>query len=126
MVKAAISCSGMGKSRPSIVQKGQMYKQWLEKQSSGFCGMQVIVSQWDKTRECKCPDCGQHEATTHLNPCANHNQTQLLHNMEDRLGDWLDDNYTHPELAYWLPCYINLHRAQIGGFYPSLTIHATF
>ena len=30
--------------------KGQMYRLSLSKQSSGFCGMQVMVSHWDKGR----------------------------------------------------------------------------
>jgi len=83
--------------------KGQMYRLWLSKQSSGFCGTQVMVSHWDKDRDGLCPDCGKQETASHLNLCSETDRTHLLHDMVNNLQDWLDNNYTHPELAYWLP-----------------------
>ena len=83
--------------------KGQMYRLWRSKQSSGFCGTQVMVSHWDKRRDGLCPDCGTRETASHLNLCSDPDRTRLLHDMLNTLHDWLQNNYTHPELAYWLP-----------------------
>ncbi len=56
---------GLGWSKPAfnvvaweeldavLARKGQMYRQWLSKQSSGFCGTQSMVARWDTTRDDK-------------------------------------------------------------------------
>ena len=101
--------------------KGQMYKQWLCKQSSGFCGTQAMVSHWDSTRDDKCPDCGRRETASHLNLCSDPDRTQLLHEMVDQLQRWLNDSFTHPELAYWLPKYILLRGTRRLSSFPYLS-----
>ena len=86
-------------------------------QSSGFCGSQVMVSHWDKSRDGRCPDCGQREPASHLNLCSDPDGTCLLHDMVSQLQQWLDNNYTHRELAYWIPKYILLRgTCRIGDF----------
>ncbi len=67
-----------------------------------------MVARWDTTRNDKCPDCGQWETASHLNLCPDLDRTKLLHDMANSLGEWLDNNYTHPELAYWIPSLIKL------------------
>jgi len=65
--------------------KGQMYRLWLSNQLSGFCGMQVMVSHWDKGRDGLCPDCGKRETASHLNLCSDPDRTHLLHGMVSNL-----------------------------------------
>ncbi len=83
--------------------KSQMYRQWLAKQSSGFCGTQLMVSRWDKSRDDKCPDCGQRENAAHLMRCPDRWQTQLLRDNVDKLELWMANNDTDSELLYWIP-----------------------
>ena len=92
----------------TLATKGKMYKQWLSKQCSGFCGTQRMVAFWDTTRDGKCPDCGQEERASHLNLCSNPERTDLLMQMADELERWLRRHYAHPDIAYWLPRYVKL------------------
>ena len=69
----------------------------------------MMVAQWDASRDVKYQNCPQQEMTTHLNLCGDPERTRLLNEMADKLGGWISDNYAHPELAYWIPCYIKLH-----------------
>ena len=94
-----------------------MYRQWLSKQSSGFCGTQQMVAHWDPTRDGNCPDCHRPETASHLCLCPNGDRTRLLKDMTADLTTWLHNNYAHPELAYWLPKYILLRgTAQLTDF----------
>ena len=98
--------------------KPQMYKQWLAKQASGFCGTQTMVAHWDKTRDGKCPCCQRVETAHHLNLCGDPDRTRLFNEMADKLEEWLNDNYAHPELAYWIPRYIKLRGThRLGTFH---------
>jgi hypothetical protein len=98
--------------------KPQMYKQWLAKQASGFCGTQTMVAHWDKTRDGKCPCCQRVDTAHHLNLCGDPDRTRLFHEMADKLKEWLNDNYAHPELAYWIPRYIKLRGThRLGTFH---------
>ena len=106
----------------TLDKKGQMYKQWLCKQTSGFCGTQVMVNHWDKSRDGNCPDCGRRETASHLNLCSDPDRTCLLHTMVEKLQTWLDNNYTHPELAYWLPKYILLRGTRKLSSFPYLSL----
>ena len=46
--------------------------------------------------------------TTNLNLCGDPERTRLLNEMADNLGEWINDNYAHLELEYWIPCYTKL------------------
>ena len=80
-----------------------------------------MVSHWDKSRDDLCPDCGKRETASHLNLRSDPAPTRLLHDMVERLQQWLNDNYSHPELAYWLPKYILLHGTRQLGDFPYLS-----
>ena len=105
----------------TLDKKGHMYKQWLCKQVTGFCGTQVMVSHWDKSRDGRCPDCGMRETASHLNLCSDPDRTNLLQTMVESLQEWLDNNYAHPELAYWLPKYILLRGTRTLSSFPYLS-----
>jgi len=98
-----------------------MYRLWLSKQLSGFCGTQVMVSHWDKGRDGLCPDCGKREIASHLNLCSDPDRTRLLHDMVNTPHDWLQNKYTHPELAYWLPKYLLLRGTRQLSNFPYLS-----
>ena len=101
--------------------KPWMYRQWLAKQSSGFCGTQRMVARWDSARDGLCPDCGKQERASHLCLCSNAERTLLFTQMADRIGVWLSNNFAHPELAYWIPRYIKLRGTRRLGDMPSLS-----
>ena len=80
-----------------------------------------MVSYWDKTRDGKCPDCGKREVASHLNLCSDPDRTRLLHDMVANLQNWPDNNYTHRELAYWIPKYILLRGTKKLSDFPYLS-----
>ena len=102
----------------ALANKGQMYKLWLAKQCSGFCGTQTMVAHWDRARDGKCPNCQRKETARHLNLCPSRDRTRLLYEMTDDLQTWLDTSYAHTELAYWLPRYIKLRGTRSLTSFP--------
>ena len=105
----------------TLHKKTQMYKQWLAKQCSGFCGTQTMVARWDSKRDGKCPDCGCRENAAHLNLCRDEGRDKLFNDMTTELQNWLYDNYAHPEIAYWLPQYIRDRGINKLSSYPHLS-----
>ncbi len=102
--------------------KPQMYKEWLAKQCSGFCGTQSMVARWDHTRNGLCPNCGKKEDAAHLNVCTDRERTRLLNTMADNLAKWLATHHAHPSLLYWIPRYIKLRGSKtLGDFRSKLT-----
>ena len=101
--------------------KPQMYRQWLSKQRSGFCGTQHMVARWDSTRDGRCPNCGGHETAQHLMSCPDADHTRLLEVMADDFGRWMSTNHGHPELVYWLPRYIKLRGTRRLEEMPRIT-----
>ena len=101
--------------------KPQMYRQWLSKQSSGFCGTQQMVARWDPSRDGRCPNCGRRETSQHLMLCTDPDRTRLLEVMADDFGRWLSANHGHPELAYWIPRYIKLRGTRSLEALPRLS-----
>jgi len=85
-----------------------MYKQWLAKQCLVICGTQSMAAHWDVSHDRKFPDCRRVENTMRLNLCPAEKLTQLWTNMMTHCHKWLYHNYVHPELAYWIPEYIQL------------------
>ena len=98
--------------------KGQMYKLWLAKQTSGFCGTQSMVSRWSDERDDKCPNCGQRETAAHLNRCPDEWRTRLFRDSVASLHKWMEETGTHTELAYWLPKYILLRGTRRLSSFP--------
>ena len=90
----------------TLYNKPRMYKQWLAKQCSHFCGSQTMVAHWDAIVMGKFPNCKKPETASHLNLCGDAEHTRLFIDMTDTLDKWLVDNYTHLSLLYWIPKYI--------------------
>ena len=97
-----------------------MYKVWLAKQHSGFCGTRTQVAYYNKeyiknkttkttifTGDVGCPNCGEKETAAHLCVCPCEDRTRLLTEMTDDLEKWMaKGDKTNPEIAYWVPKYI--------------------
>jgi len=99
-----------------------MYKEWLAKQCSGFCGTQSMLARWDPSRNGMCPNCGKMEDAAHLNVCTDRECTRLLNTMADNMAKWLAANHAHPSLLYWVPRYIKLRGSKkLGDFNTMLT-----
>ena len=98
-----------------------MYWQWLSKQLSGFCSTQQMVAHWGQTRDGNYPDCHRPEAASHICLCPNSDCTRLLKDMTAELTTWLNTNYTHPELVYWLPKYILLRGTARRTNFPHMS-----
>ena len=96
----------------ALIPRGQNFKLWLTKQSSGFCGTQSMVAHWDPSRDGKCPDCGGNETSSHLLVCPNHDRTSLLRDQTADFHSWLLTKGTHPDLAYWVPKFVLLRNTR--------------
>ena len=84
-----------------------------------------MVAHWDPTRDGNCPNCHRPETASHLCLCPNRDCTRLLKNMTAELTTWLNNNYTHPELAYWLPKYILLRGTARLTDFPQMSVEMT-
>jgi hypothetical protein len=105
--------------------KSDMYKIWLLKQTSGFCGARVQVGRYtgQDFPDKHCPNCDCQKTAVHPMQCPDENRTRLLIESTDKLAKWLEtDKKTDPELAYWIPKYIFMRGdkpfAELGAMSP--------
>ncbi len=104
----------------SLESKPDMYKLWLSKQHTGFCGTRTQVAYYNNeykkdkatkattfTGDISCPNCGEAETAAHLCVCPCEDRTRLLVEMTDDLEAWMaKGGKTNPEIVYWVPKYI--------------------
>ena len=93
----------------ALEKKPEMYKTWLSKQHTGFCGTRLQVSHYKgrKGEQAWRPNCGRIETTAHLCLCPNEDRTKLFLETTDELEHWMvKDNKTNHEVAFWIPRYI--------------------
>ena len=113
--------------------KADMYKIWLSKQHTGFCGTRVQVAYYsgEKDQDGKplgdlgCPNCGERETAAHLCVCPSEDRTRLLVELTEELERWMvSGGKTNPEIAYWVPKYIlfrgTRNFADMGMMSPSM------
>ena len=96
----------------ALARKPDMYREWLAKQASGFCGTQAMVSRWNSQRDDSCPNCGKRETADHILQCPDRERTKLLNEQAEELRDWMDSHNTHPEIQYWIPRYVQLRGSR--------------
>ena len=109
--------------------KPDIYKLWLSKQQTGFCGTRVQVGYYSGQIDGNVgyPNCEECETAAHLCLCPNEDRTRLLVEMADDLERWLIKDYKIcSEIAYWLPKYI-LYRgtkkfAELGAMSPIMKV----
>ncbi len=105
-------------SRDRALTHGDMYKTWLTKQTSNFCGSGVQVARYagdtsgissmELVQDC-CPNCGMKgERASHLCCCPDPDRTRLYKEQIEELETWMIKAYGHPELVYFLPKYLLL------------------
>ena len=93
----------------TLEKKPDMYKMWLSKQHTGFCGTRLQVSYYKglNGEQSGCPNCGRTETAAHLCLCPDKDRTRLFLESTEELDIWMDkDNKTNDELAFWIPKYI--------------------
>ena len=93
----------------TLEKKPDMYKTWLSKQHTGFCGTRLQVSYYKglNGEQAGCPNCGRTETAAHLCLCPDEDRTKLFLESTDELDIWMaKDNKTNNELAFWIPKYI--------------------
>ena len=94
----------------TLEKKPDMYKVWLSKQHSNFCGTRLQVARYANipNTDTRCPNClALDERASHLCICPDEGRTRLFIEDVNKLEEWLTtNNNTNAELAYWLPKYI--------------------
>jgi hypothetical protein len=109
----------------TVKSKPQMYQIWLSKQATNFCATGKQLHRIDSTASSKCPNCMRPgECARHLNQCPSEGRSQLLRDSVTNLHAWLKQGHTHPELARWVPEYINargrIKFAELGRMSPMM------
>ena len=112
----------------TLEKKPEMYKTWLSKQHTGFCGTRLQVSYYKglKRKQAWCPNCGGTETAAHLCLCPNEDRTKLFLETTDELEDWMvKHGKTNHEVAFWIPRYILMrgtkHLSEMGCMSPQMT-----
>ena len=97
-----------------------------DRQHTGFCGTRLQVSYYQglQGKQAWFPNCGRKEKAAHLCLCPSEDRTRLLIESTKELQDWLQDDKTERELAYWLPKYILMrgtkNMAEMGHMSPQM------
>ena len=95
----------------TLEKKPDMYKTWLSKQHTGFCGTRQQVSYYKglKGEQAECPNCGRTETAAHLCLCPDEGRTKLFLETTNDLEDWMTKHgRTDHEVAFWIPRYIKM------------------
>ncbi len=90
----------------NLEKKPTIYQQWLAKQCVGFFGTQKMDTWWDKTRNDRCPNCGQVEEASHILHHPYFCRTKLLCDQVSDITEPLKKIYAHPDIQTSLPHYI--------------------
>ena len=118
----------------ALASKGDVYRCWLTKQNSNFCGSRVQVSRYEGNPAAltgsafaadKCPNCDMPgERASHLCVCPDPGRTKLFQDQVAELDEWMHGNF-HPELAYFIPKYLLFRgtkdMADLGIMSPEMT-----
>jgi len=94
--------------------KPDMFKQWLFKQSSGFCASGKNMGRWFGSEHTSCPNCNSpQEEASHLLHCPDAGRFSLFRTEVKKLEEWLCKHHTDPDLARILPPYL-LRRGAVS------------
>ena len=68
----------------------EMFRVWVTKQVSHFCGTNRQLSKWDPKIENKCPSCGcADESPGHVTRCKDKGRTAMFHKSVGDIVEWL-------------------------------------
>ena len=87
-----------------------MFKTWITKHVSHFCGTNRHLSRLDPSVQNICPSCGQpNESPSHITRCPDPGRVACLKTNVDRLCEWMDENETDPYLQEIIEKYLLGH-----------------
>jgi hypothetical protein len=90
----------------------QMYRVWVTKHVSGFCGIHKHLVRMQSTESACCPCCGSKiETTRHITQCCDPGRTQMFEESTQELVSWMTQQCGLPELTTSLEVYL-LHRGR--------------
>lgn len=86
----------------------QMYRTWVTKHISGFCGNNRQLSRIDPSTVNRCPCCHHpDDSTSHLTRCLNPGRKAMFTKSVDELLDWMEDTGCVPGLISCLETYLS-------------------
>ena len=95
---------GMGKV---MKEYPRMFRIWVTKHVSHFCGTNRQLNRIDKTVSNVCPSCGrENEDTHHITTCSDPGRKQMLRDSIDDLKSWLLDAGTDPVISDMIVRYL--------------------
>ena len=107
-----------------------MFRTWITKHSSGFCGSNRLLSKIDHTIENTCPCCGCHdESVAHLTRCRDPGRQLAFKQSIDILTAWMTETHTDPDVVSCISVYFTQlgegSMTEIARPFPSLKQWAT-
>ena len=77
-----------------------MFRVWVTKHVSRFCGTNQQLSKFDRTVKNICQSCGKpNETTSHITRCSDPGRTKMFLTSVDGVVEWLRSKRTNPELV---------------------------
>jgi len=105
-----------------------LFKSWIAKHVSHFCGTNRHLSRLDSSVKNICPSCGlPNESTSHITRCPDPGRLACLKASVDDLCDWMDDNDTDPYLQEIIEKYLLGHGVlQMGDIVEASPTYIAF
>ncbi len=90
----------------------KMYRVWLTKHVSKFCGRNIQQFYWSKDLHSpKCDSCGvQDEYTMHICRCKDPGRDQLFHLTINELHSWIESTLGNRAVAMMIGAYLHARR----------------
>jgi hypothetical protein len=78
----------------------KMFRTWITKHVSHFCGTNLQLSRFDYGHSNECPSCGdKNESSKHINRCTESGRTDMFHHSIRDLQAWMEAHHTDDELS---------------------------
>ena len=85
----------------------ELFRVWVTKQVSHFCGTNRQLSKIDPTVENVCPSCGgRNETTSHITRCPEEGRTVMFRKSVAEIVDWLEQRKTDESLTKLIEQYL--------------------
>ena len=85
----------------------EMFRVWVTKQVSHFCGTNRQLSRIDSTIENVCPSCGgKNETTSHITRCSEEGRTMMFKKSVAEIVAWLEQKKTDESLTNLIEQYL--------------------
>jgi hypothetical protein len=88
----------------------QMFRTWVTKHVSGFCGTNRRLAHWDDSVDNICACCGcQDESTAHLTRCRNKGRQLMFAESVNQLRVWMEHNDSDADIIRCIQTYLTTH-----------------